>query len=371
VFACLAVDYPRSPLPAQVDRVRDAEEALANGTIDDAALDAVLDDAVREVVAEQEIAGLTLIADGNVRWRDAVLPLIGGLRGLSQGDRGPSLEPGLQTTRPRVTGAIAWRAPIFATAHEFLAHVTELPIKQVLLGPYTLGLLTGLHGRRRVTATLALAEALNAELHSLVAAGCLMIQIEEDGATRVGDAEVERALFRDAHRRLVAGLEDPHLVHLSLGICGGSAAATGAAVLFDRPYSSYFFDLVRGPANWELILEAPFDRGIVCGVVDTRSADIDEPEAIVYAIAYAAAANGRGSTRVGVAPSGSLRGVDRHTARRKIERLANAVMVASAGPVGEVAIALEPDPINTRRYPALRRLAVAHAAAQSARRGAV
>jgi methionine synthase II (cobalamin-independent) len=364
MFACLGVDYVRGPLPGQPDRVLEAEYSRTRGAVDDSGLVAVLDDLVRDVVAEQELAGLSLISDGGVRWRDPVLPLISGLRGLTRGELCPSFEPGLEVVRPLASGTVKWNKPVFAGAHRFLASVTTLPTKQVLVGPYTAGLLTGLTGRARVNTTMAFAGALNDEIRSLVAAGCLMIQIQEDGAARMGTVEAERRLFRDAHRHLVAGLEDPRVVHLSLGICGGSAAEAGASTLFDRPYSSYFFDLVRGPSNWELILQAPFDRGIVCGIADARSAEIDEPEAIVYAIAYAASANDRGSTRVGVAPSGSLRAVDRHTARRKIERLANAVVVAGAGPVGEVALALEQDPIATKRYPALRRLAIAHASAQ-------
>ena len=366
MFACLASDYARGPFAAQPDLLGDAERRHAAGEIDDVALAAAQDAFVRDVIGEQERAGLSMVTDGGGRWTDPLEPILRGLSGVAAGGLVPSFEPGLTVRQPVVEGPIAWREPIFVPAYEFAAGCSSLPVKQVVTGPYTIGRLSGLTGAARTAATLAIAEALNEELRQLVMAGCLVIQVEEDGAAAIGDDEAERSLFRDAHRRLVADLENPELVHLALGVSGGSAAEAGAATLFDRPYSSYFFDLLAGPANWQLVLQAPFDRGIVCGVADARSTAMDDAETIVYAIAYAAAANDRGSTRVGIAPSGSLRGMERHYARRKIERLAMSIGVAGAGPVVDVAEALEPHPTENPRFPDLQRLARGYQAARAA-----
>lgn len=366
MFACLASDYARGPLTAQPDLLGEAERRHGAGEIDDAALAAACDAFVRKVIGEQEQAGLSLLVDGGGRWNDPLEPIVRGLSGLADGGLVPSFEPGLSVRQPRVEGAIAWREPIFVPAYEFAASLTGLPVKQVVTGPYTIGRLSGLNGGARTAATLAIAEALNEELRALVMAGCLVIQIEEDGATAVGDDAGERNLFRDAHRRLLADLESPELVHLALGVSGGSAAEAGVTTLFDRPYSSFFLDLLAGPANWQLVLQAPFDRGIVCGVADARSTALDNAETLVYAIAYAAAANDRGSTRVGVAPSGSLRGMARHHARRKMERLALSIGVAGAGPVLDVAEALEPNPTENRRFPDLQQLSRGYLAARAA-----
>jgi len=84
---------------------------------------------------------------------------------------------------------------------------------------------------------------------------------------------------------------------------------------------------------------------------------------MVWAAAWAAAGE-RGAERIGMAPNGSLRSVGRHAARRKIERLGEAVGIASMGPLQEVAESLDPDPLGTRMAP-LRRLAEAVEAARS------
>lgn len=366
MFACLATDYARGPLPGQPDRIADAERRHRAGHLATSALNEVYDQAVAEVVSEQEASGLTIVSDGGVRWADPIAPIAQGLIGLRAGAGAQGGQPPLEVLTHAAKGSIAWRRPIFARAFAVTAACARQPIKQVVTGPYTLGWLSGLDGLNRVRATHELAEALNRELSSLVHAGCRVIQIQEDRLGKSGDNEAELALFREAHRRLTAGLDDPQYVHLSLGVCGESVPPTAVSALFDAPYSSYLFDLLHGPASWQAVLQAPRERGIVCGVADARSAETDEIEAIVHAIAYASAANGRGSTRVGIAPSGSLRGLERHHARRKIERLAKAIGVASVGPVEDVAVALAPHPTENRRYPGLQRLATGYQAACAA-----
>jgi len=69
---------------------------------------------------------------------------------------------------------------------------------------------------------------------------------------------------------------------------------------------------------------------------------------LVWAAALAARMGDRGHARVGIAPSGSLVGLERHRARRKIEQLGLAVRLAAMGPLQAVAEALQPDPANAR-----------------------
>ena len=72
-------------------------------------------------------------------------------------------------------------------------------VKQVLVGPYTMARLAEPGGASREVLALALAEALNAELLALAAAGCPIIQIDEGALTTIGDDEAEwQPLRRDA-----------------------------------------------------------------------------------------------------------------------------------------------------------------------------
>ena len=92
---------------------------------------------------------------------------------------------------------------------------------------------------------------LNRVLRDLAAAGCPLIEIHEPAAVDIGDDPDERALFRDAHLRLLDGVAGPHL---SLAITGGNANAAGVETLLAAPYASLAVDLIAGPDNWHLVV---------------------------------------------------------------------------------------------------------------------
>lgn len=319
MFATLAGGYPGGSPTPPADRATPDRDAL-----------------VREVLVEQLAAGLELLTDGLVRWDDPLEPIVRGLDGIEPDPSGER--------RFRVASLPAWRGPITVDAWRFAAAAPEAggrPVKACLVGPYTLGWLARAdpEGIGREQLTLALAEALNAELRALAEAGAPVVQVDEDALTRIGPADdAERSLFRDAARRLTDGVGG----HLALAVTGGNADAVGPPALFDLPFASYLFDLVAGPDNWRLITQAPRERGIVCGVADARRADDDHLELMVWAAHYAASTAGRGLERVGLATSGSLAHLSRERARAKIERLAEAARIAALGSWQESVKELDP-----------------------------
>ena len=360
MFATYAGGYSRGPLPAQPDVVADAERAFAEGRLDAEGLRAVRDALVAEVVREMEVVGLGIAGDGGVRRPDRIVPLIDGLAGLRSGGE-TRLPDGERVTRPLVTGPVAWREPITVADWAFVNRETELFAKQVLVGPYTLAVLAEpVPGRDRARLAVDLAEALNAELQALSAAGCPMVEIDEPLALRIGDDAREWRAFAAAHRRLTTGyggLADEGITHLSLGLWGGQIDRAGYPALLELPYLSYLVDVLAGPSAWRFVAAVPADRGIVAGAVDASSTSLEETEQLVWAMAWAAQA-GRGQARVGVAPNGSLALVDRHFSHRKAQRCGEAIVVANAGPLEEVAVALVEDP-GRSWMPGLRAMAAA------------
>jgi methionine synthase II (cobalamin-independent) len=355
MFACLAAGYPRGPLPAQRDRLGEAE-----GEGDYAG---VADLFVREILAEQETAGLAMLTDGGVRRSDRLLPLVEGLSGVEPAGT-VELPSGERVTRPRIVGEIGRAGPLTVDAWRFAAGAVDLPVKQVLIGPYTIGRLAEGGTGSREAVTLALAESLGEHLRALVAAGCPVIQVDEEAATQIGDDAGEWELFAGAHSAMTAGLPAPGSVHLSLGLTGGSVAPGGFDAVFGLPYVSYLVDLLAGPASWRFVAAVPPERGIVCGAADARRRGQDEVEVLTWAMAWAAAGD-RGSDRVGIAPNGSLAGLERLHAKRKIERLGETIRIASMGPLADVAEALDPEPVKSKMAD-LRTMAEA---VEAARRG--
>ena len=193
-----------------------------------------------------------------------------------------------------------------------------------------------------------MAAALNAELAALADAGCPFVQVEEDDAIEIGVDEAERTLFREAHEQLLDGLPDAGSgFHRSLAISGGNADLAGPETFFTARYESYLFDLIDGPDNWRLITRAPRERGIVCGAVDAHDPRIDDKELVIWAASYAAS-GGRGYERVGVAPAGSLAGLDPAVARRKIDVLGPSTRIVEARDETPIQSQIDPRAVDSR-----------------------
>jgi methionine synthase II (cobalamin-independent) len=328
MFATLGGSMPRSmPRPSL---------SLEPGSLDAVGEDAGggLDGLVRAAIASQEDAGLEPVSDGGFRHEDRAAWLLGGMAGAILRPSGVA----------ELDGLPSWHRSITVDDWAFASACTRRAVKSSIVGPYTLARTVepGRLGKEAVT--LALAETLNSELQALAAAGCPLIQVDEDAATGIGDSPAERWLFAEAQRRLLEGLAG---VHASLAIRHGNADGAGAATILDAPYQSYLFDLCAGPDNWRLVVDVPGDRGVIVGAADARSARIDDLEVLAFAIGYAASTGGRGHDRVGVATSGDMAGIEPSAAMAKIRRLGEAA-AAYAGPPGSLARAMDPRAIDIR-----------------------
>ena len=334
MFATLGGALPQPPVPS----LGEAKQAGRG--------DALADDRVAVVVGDQVAAGLEPVTDGGLRHPDGGRHVLGSLDGIDGG----------ASKNPSARRAPTWREPILVDEWRFVASLVDGSAKQSLPGPYTLGRLLDAGPISRETATLAIAEALNAEIGSLAGAGCPLIEVVEDAATQVGDSPAERRLFVEAQRRLLRGLDGGGVdgdgpqhgsPHLTLAIRGGNADTAGAATILDAPYTSYLFDLCAGPDNWRLIVDVPTDRGVIVGAADAGSSSPDALELLAFAIGYAASTRGRGHDRVGVATSGDMIGLDYPTALAKMGRVGE-IAALYAGPPGALAKALDPRAIDAR-----------------------
>jgi hypothetical protein len=183
-------------------------------------------------------------------------------------------------------------------------------------------------------------------VQALAAAGCPLVEIEETDAHLVGEDERERALFREAHRRLADGIEG---THLSLSIVGGSAWSAGLETIIDAPYASLAVDLIEGPDNWNLVTRLPGDRGVIAGALPAKDSPADAKELLVWAARYAAAAQRRGLDRVGLGSAGSWANLTWAAGVEKLHRLGEAARLAST-PAGErLARQLDPRAVSARR----------------------
>jgi hypothetical protein len=361
LFASLAADYPREPRAGEPDVLGDADHRLAAGEITEEEHLELAREFMGVVLAEQELSGLAILTDGAVATEDRLRPLVGGLGGTST-PRSVALPDGAEVHAPRFDQAPRWQGSITLDAWRWADQTSDLMVKQVLIGPYTMAVLADPGGAPREVLALGLAEALNQEIHALVAAGCPVVQVDEGALTAIGDDAAAWALYRETQRRLTAGLDEHHL---SLGLYRGGVHPAGHAAILDGPYRSYLVDALGGPDAWRFVFAVPPEIGVIIGALDAASTTLDETEVMVWAMAWAGESE-RTAARVGIAANGSLRSVGRFAARRKIELMGEAVRVASMGPLQEVAEALDPAPLDSKMAP-LRELAVSVDAARGPR----
>src|SRR4051794_5096919 len=227
-------------------------------------------------------------------------------------------------------GLLAGQGPV--AAWRATAALTDRAVKAVVLGPFS---------RDRSDAT---ADSLNRVIRDLAAAGCPLVEVHEPAATRIGTDPGDRARFRDLQHRLLDGVTG---THLSLAVTGGDASAAGVETLLAAPYASLAVDLIAGPANWDLVVRTPCDRGVVCGALSAEAGTDDGPELIVWAAGYATSTAGRGPDRVGIATASSLAHLEWDVAVAKMQRLGDALRVAVAPP-DERRAALDPRAIDSR-----------------------
>jgi hypothetical protein len=233
------------------------------------------------------------------------------------------LEPLTDGGWPIDTDAVdAWRST---------AERTDRLVKAVVVGPRTSG--------RPV-------DDVRADLTALADAGCRWIEVHEPAATKIGAHPAAQARFADAHRTLTADLIGPD-VHLSLAVTGGAANDVGIDAVLAGAYASLALDLIDGPDNWYLAVEAPTERGIVCGALSAHPGSDDGPELLLWAARYAAASKGRGIDRVGLATSGSLAELPWDVAATKIRRLGEAARLVTSSPE-ERRHALDPRAVDKR-----------------------
>jgi hypothetical protein len=230
------------------------------------------------------------------------------------------------------------------------AEASAVPVKAVLLGPWSGTVSSGAVASSAVASSAAseAADQLRATILALAAAGCALVEITEPDAAVIATDPAAATAFAAAHRRLLDGREG---IHASLALPPANVDGTPPAVLFDLAYASYAFDLIGGPDNWRLIVQAPADRGIIVGALGLAAGADETREVLVWAAHYAASTSGRGLARVGLANAPAAPGSPPPTRAemlRKLELLAEASRIAAVEEPGEMAALLDRRAVDPR-----------------------
>lgn len=174
-------------------------------------------DALRVTLADQRLAGIDIVSDGEQTRQHFVTTFIEQLDGVDFEKRETvRIRNRYDASVPTVVGAVSRPRPVFLEDAKFLRRQTEQPIKWALPGPMTMiDTLYDAHYRSREKLAWEFAKILNEEAKELEAAGVDIIQFDEpafnvffDEVNDWGVATLERA---------AEGLKCETAVHICYG----------------------------------------------------------------------------------------------------------------------------------------------------------
>jgi len=256
--------------------------------VDSAYLEQAQDDATLLAIRDQERAGLDIITDGEMRRESYSNRFATALEGVDIDNPGTALDrSGHPNPVPRVVGRIRRKHAVEARDVAFLRANTDRVIKITVPGPFTMAQ-QAQNDFYKSEAELALdyADAVNAEIRDLFAAGADVVQIDEpymqarpDKARQYGLAAVNRAL---------EGITGRTALHICFGY---------AAIIHDRPAGGYSFlpelatcsvqEISIETAQSSLdtsVLETLRGKTIILGVLDLADMNVETPEVVAARI---------------------------------------------------------------------------------------
>lgn len=300
--------YPRTGDGTEFETLSRTMEAFERGQRSAADVLDAENDVIRRVIADQVKAGIEILTDGQIRWRDPLSHLASKLANVKI--EGSAELPGtnLRFRRPVLTGAPSRHASLVLNDYYFARNALgrlptprklagKLKVKPVLTGPYTLAKISLFDGsadgagRGPHAAPLsshearaeAYAEALAAEIEELAKASAELIQIDEPLAIEEQDWPVfEKSLGRLVEARntaVKAGHGTDLLLHVFFQDC---------APLYEKlvalPVDILGLDFTCSPALVSRIACLGSPKPLALGLVDGRSAELEDPASIARQI---------------------------------------------------------------------------------------
>jgi len=245
------------------------------------------DDATLLAIRAQEDAGLDIVTDGEIRRESYSNHFATALAGLDLDRPGEALDrSGHPNPVPRVVGPVSRPRPVQVADVRFLGDHTDRTIKVTVPGPFTMSQQAqdDHYGNPEALAD-AYAEAVNAEVRDLFAAGADIVQLDEPYLQ--ARPEAARAYGLKALNRALAGVVGTTAVHLCFGY---------AAIIHERP-SGYSFlpeladctcdqiSIETAQSNLDTsVLKHLTGKTIMVGVIDLSDPAVESVDTVVQRV---------------------------------------------------------------------------------------
>ncbi|MEV1295472.1 5-methyltetrahydropteroyltriglutamate--homocysteine methyltransferase [Pseudonocardia sp. NPDC049635] len=241
------------------------------------------DDATRLAIRAQEVAGLDIVTDGEIRRESYSNHFATALEGVDVDNPGTALDrSGHPNPVPRITGPIRRPAPVQVADARFLRAHTDRTVKITVPGPFTMSQQAqNDYYPDAEAAAMDYAAAVNAEIKDLHAAGADVVQIDEPYMQARPDAA--RAYGLAALNAALDGVSGTTAVHICFGY---------AAIIHERPEGySFLPELADCPVDQVSIetAQSGLDLGvladlpgktIILGVIDLSDPQVETADVV-------------------------------------------------------------------------------------------
>jgi 5-methyltetrahydropteroyltriglutamate--homocysteine methyltransferase len=250
-------------------------------------LEEAQNDATVLAIRAQEVAGLDIITDGEIRRESYSNRFATALEGIDLDNPGVALDrSGHENPVPRIVGRIRRKHAVEVDDLRFLKRHTSRKVKMTVPGPFTMTQQAqNDYYSSEEAAAMDYAEAVNEEIRDLLAAGADIVQIDEPYMQARPQKAREYGLR--AVNRALEGIKGNTALHICFGY---------AAIIHERP-SGYSFlpelaecrcqQISIETAQSKLdcaVLEQLQGKQIIVGCIDLSDMQVETPEVVVERI---------------------------------------------------------------------------------------
>jgi 5-methyltetrahydropteroyltriglutamate--homocysteine methyltransferase len=292
--------YPRIGDSSELQPLRRSISALDRGERNTADVLDAENEMTRLAIADQLLAGLEIITDGQIRWLDPVSHIAGKLENVKIAGLQRYFDTNFYFRQPVVSGTPARKGVFLVNDYSFarnaLGHLPtpkhlagKLLIKPILTGPYTLAKFSiSSHAANGApdsessleARALGYAEALAAEVIALAQIGAEMIQIDEPAILKYPQ---DWRIFEKAMAPLLLARE-------KAGAAGRRPELAlyvyfhDCAPLYERlvslPVDVVGFDFTYNPKLIDFVVSAGSPKPLALGLLDGRNTKLEIPDDI-------------------------------------------------------------------------------------------
>jgi len=288
------------------------------------------DDATIVAIKLQEEAGLDIVTDGEIRRESYSNRFATALDGVDVDNPGVALDrSGHPNPVPRIVGRIRRRHSVEVEDLKFLRRHTTRMVKMTVPGPFTMSQQAqNVFYPSPAEAAFAYAEAVNAEIKDLFAAGADVVQIDEPYMQARPKPAEEYGLA--ALNRALDGVSGTTAVHICFGY---------AAIIHERPSAYSFLPQLKGcpcrqisietaQSNLDCSVLKDLNQTIILGVLDLSTPAVETPETVAGRIRRALAY--RKVEDIIVAPDCGLKYLPRESAFGKVKAMVEGARIVRA-----------------------------------------